>query len=502
MGLRSFTIYDVFRRNAGFFGNKSAVVFEEREITFGELLTMVDCAVGWFARVGIRKGDRVAVLSKNCPEFFVLAGAIAASGAIMVPINFRLSVDEIGYNLENTKPVAVFVDPDFHETINGIKADYPDVRAWVSMNASVNSEFIPFSALLEGSPAPAADVSSDDPFVIIHTAAVQGKPRGAVLSHGNMIYGGLQSMAAIGLSGNDVYLNILPLFHIGGLITAFTTMHAGGLNLIVPKFDPVECGKIIDRKHVTLIGDFPPILGQLLDARDAGHCTLASLKNVYGLERQETIERFEALGAGNFWMIYGQTETMGITCLARNADKPGSAGRPGLLSDIMIADEFDRPVATGKPGEILIRGPLVFMGYWGEEELTALTFREGWHHTGDLGRLDEEGFLWFAGRKAEKELIKPGGENVYPIEVEKVVLEHPAVLEVSVIGVPDPKFGEGIKAVCVLKPDVNLTKQELIDFVAARIARYKKPNYVEFVESLPKQEDGAIDRLKVKELYG
>jgi len=502
MGLRGFTIYDVYRRNADLFGNKPAVIFEEREITFGALLTMVDRAAGWFALAGIKKGDRVAVLSKNCPEFMVLAGAIASSGAIMVPINFRLSVEEIGYNIENTKPAAVFVDPDYHETINGIKAGFPAVRTWMSMGADGNKGFPPFSVLLDSQPAPAAAVNGDDPFVIIHTAAVQGKPRGAMLSHGNMIYGGLQSMAAIGLSHGDIYLNILPLFHIGGLIAAFMTMHAGGVNLIVPKYDPVECGKVIDKKQVTVIGNFPPILAQLLDARDAGHCTLASLKNVYGLERPETIRRFEDLGFGSFWLIYGQTETMGITCLAKNTDKPGSAGRPGLLSDIMIADEFDRPVETGKPGEILIRGPLVFLGYWGEEELTALTFREGWHHTGDLGRLDAEGFLWFVGRKAEKELIKPGGENVYPIEVEKVVLEHPDVLEVSVIGVPDPKFGEGIKAICVVKTGADLTKQGLIDFVAARIARYKKPNYVEFVESLPKKEDGSIDRVKVKELYG
>jgi long-chain acyl-CoA synthetase len=174
----------------------------------------------------------------------------------------------------------------------------------------------------------------------------------------------------------------------------------------------------------------------------------------------------------------------------------------------MIADEFGDmmphrvPIAAGKPGEILVRGPLVFEGYWGEEELTKHTLREGWHHTGDIGRLDEEGFLWFVGRKTEKELIKPGGENVYPAEVEKVVLEHPAVSEVSVIGVPDPKFGEGIKAVCVLKPEARLSAQELIDFVAGRIARYKKPNYVEFVDALPRKEDGSIDRVKVKEMHG
>jgi long-chain acyl-CoA synthetase len=157
---------------------------------------------------------------------------------------------------------------------------------------------------------------------------------------------------------------------------------------------------------------------------------------------------------------------------------------------------------VGKPGEIVIRGPLVFQGYWKQDELTQHVFREGWHHTGDLGRLDEEGYLFFVGRKAEKELIKPGGENVYPVEVEKVILQHPGVQEVSVIGVPDPKFGEGIKAVCVLKPNGKLSEQDLIDFVAERIARYKKPRYVSFVDTLPKREDGSIDREKVKEMYG
>jgi acyl-CoA synthetase (AMP-forming)/AMP-acid ligase II len=297
-------------------------------------------------------------------------------------------------------------------------------------------------------------------------------------------------------------LNILPLFHIAGWMAALTVMHAGGRNLIVAKYDPQAAGRMIDRERVTFIGNFPPILTQLLDVQAAGACTLASLRNVIGVELPATVQRFEALGTGRFCLAYGQTETMGLTCICLNAERPGSAGRPGPLVDLMIADERDREVASGKPGEILVRGPLVFKGYWGEEELTNLTFREGWHHTGDVGRLDEEGFLWFVGRKAEKELIKPGGENVYPAEVEKVVLEHPAVLEVSVIGVPDPKFGEGIKAVCVLKPEARLSAQELIDFVASRIARYKKPNYVQFVDTLPKKDDGSIDRSKVKEMHG
>jgi acyl-CoA synthetase (AMP-forming)/AMP-acid ligase II len=306
----------------------------------------------------------------------------------------------------------------------------------------------------------------------------------------------------MGLSHHDIYLNILPLFHIAGLIGALSMMHAGGRNVIISKFDPKMTGKLIDQLKATLIGDFPPILAQLLDEQSKGECSLFSLKHVYGVDVPETVKRFEGLGCGQFWLAYGQTETMGLTSICANRERPGSAGKAGFLVDLKVVDEFDRQVEAGKPGEIVVRGPLVFNGYWQEEELTKQTFREGRHHTGDLGRLDEDGYLWFAGRKAEKELIKTGGENVYPVEVEKMILEHPSVQEVSVIGVPDPKFGEGIKAVCVLKPKARLTEQELIGFIGSRIARYKKPGYVSFVDSLPKKEDGSIDRPKVKELYG
>ncbi|HBB17163.1 MAG TPA: AMP-dependent synthetase [Syntrophus sp. (in: bacteria)] len=501
MELRSFTVYDIFKRNARVFKNRTAIQSDEGRITFGELYERVNAVAGWLVSAGIRPGDRIAVLTKNRPEFFILAGAIAAAGAIMVPINFRLSAEEIGYNLTNTEPVAIVVDPDYEKTISDLRPACPSLRKRITFGPG-GAEVEPFDSLLGGLPVNAVELSGDDPYIIMHTAAVQGKPRGAILSHHNLVSCSIQVIGALGLTHKDSYLNILPLFHIAGWMAALTVMHAGGRNLVVAKYDPKAAGKMIDREGVTFIGNFPPILTQLLDVQATGDCTLASLRNVIGVELPATVQRFEALGAGRFALAYGQTETIGLTCTCPNAERPGSAGRPGPLVDLMIADEHDREVAAGKPGEILVRGPLVFQGYWGEEELTNHTLREGWHHTGDVGRLDEEGFLWFVGRKAEKELIKPGGENVYPAEVEKVVLEHPAVLEVSVIGVPDPKFGEGIKAVCVLKPEVQLSVQELIDFVAGRIARYKKPNDVQFVDSLPRKEDGSIDRAKVKELHG
>jgi long-chain acyl-CoA synthetase len=501
MRVRSFTVYDIYKRNATLFKNQIAVKSENEKVTYGELFDRANRVAGWLMGKGVRKGDRIAILAKNDPQFFPLMGGIAAAGAIMVPINFRLSAEEIGYNLTNTQPVMIVVDPDFEKTIIDLRSVCPSLKEFVTFGPG-SGIYISFESLLKSQPAKPTELSGDDPFIIMHTAAVQGKPRGAVISHHNLIFCTIQNIAIMGLTREESYLNILPLFHIAGTFAALVTMHVGGRNVMISKFDPKVTGKMIDQEKITLIGDFPPILLQLLDEQAKGEFTLSSLKHVLGIDVQETIKRFENLGHGEFWLVYGQTETMGLTSVCSNREKAGCAGKAGPLVDIKIIDEFDHEVETGKVGEILVRGPLVFLGYWGEEDLSKYTLREGWHHTGDAGRMDEEGYLWFAGRKAEKELIKPGGENVYPVEVEKVILEHPGVQEVSVIGVPDPKFGEGIKAVCVLKAKAKLTEQELIDFVAGRIARYKKPGYVNFVESLPKRQDGSIDRAKVKEMYG
>ncbi len=183
-------------------------------------------------------------------------------------------------------------------------------------------------------------------------------------------------------------------------------------------------------------------------------------------------------------------------------ERRGSAGKIGMLTKIRIVNDKEEEVPPGEIGEITVQGPLVFQGYWQAEQANRHTFRNGWHHTGDVGVLDKDGYLWFKGRKPEKELIKPGGENVYPAEVEEVILQHTDIAEVSVIGVPDPQFGEGVKAVCVLKHGKTMSEKDLISFVADRIARYKKPRYVAFTESLPKTSDGKIDREKVKQLFG
>jgi len=497
MSVHSFTIYDLYRRNARLYKDKTAVLSGNTRITFGDLLNQINSLSGELSSRGVNKGDRIALLTKNSPAFITILGAAAAIGAILVPINFRLSAGEISYILDDAEPVMLLFDVEYEELLAELVSVFPPA-----------ADRIPFDSL-QSSPFPMVDrqpfleeTASSDPLIIIHTAAIQGKPRGAVISHGNLLAGMTQTVALIGLDSGDIYLNILPLFHIFGLIMALSLMHAAGENVIISRFEPKEVNEIIMQKKVSIIANFPPILAKILDEQEKGSFDLSSLRHVVGLEHPDTIARYTGLGFGQFWACYGQTETMALTFLSRHQERPGSAGRPVPWVDMAIVDEFDRPVDSGKPGEIVLRGPLVFSGYWKEEELTQMTFRGGWHHTGDLGRLDTDGFLWFVGRKAQKELIKSGGENVYPVEVEKTIMEHPAVEEVSVIGVPDPEFGEGIKAVCVLKPGAKVTERELAVFVASKIASYKKPRRVCFVESIPRKADGFIDREEVKALYG
>jgi acyl-CoA synthetase (AMP-forming)/AMP-acid ligase II len=334
--------------------------------------------------------------------------------------------------------------------------------------------------------------------VIIHTAAVQGKPRGAVLSQENIILSNLQLINTFGLSKSKTYLNILPLFHIMGVNLGLAALMAGGKNVILEKFNPQQAVELIQEQKVNFLGSFPPILSLLLEVIEKGNYDLSSLEIAAGLEMPDMVKKWEAATNATFWTMYGQTETSGLISFSEYFKQPGSAGEISLLANLKIADEFDNHLPCGATGEILVKGPLVFKGYWNAPELNELTFRGGWHHTGDLGMVDSQGFLFFKGRKAERELIKPGGENVFPAEVEKAIIQHGSVKSVCVFGVPDPKFGEGIKAIVSLLPGKRLTKEELIKFTGSLIAGYKKPRYIEFIDQLPRTEDGSIDRIKIK----
>lgn len=504
MGIYDFTFYDLINRNAAVFADSPAwyEVDDGRRLTFAEYKAAVDRISRGLRQAGFKKGDRIGVLGKNSLEYFLLYGAAAAMGGILLPINWRLSPEEICFNLNDCQPLGVFADQEYQGLIQENRERLPGVQHYYNLKADAG-EFTPFSSLYhEDAVEPTDLIGVADGFVIIHTAAVAGRPRGALLSHRNVISANLHLMYLFTIRPAEVNLNLLPLFHIAGLVMATSTFHAGGQSVNMSRFDAARAVELIDGHNAALMFDFSPILASILDAAAESGKDISSLRAVLGLDTPETIEKYQRQTGGTFYCMYGQTETSCLATLGRYNDRPGSAGRTIEMADVRLVDGSDRPVAQGEIGEIAVKGPMVFEGYWNLPEDNAYTFRGGWHHTGDLGRFDADGYLWYEGRKAEKELIKPGGENVYPAEVESVILQHPAVEQTVVFGVPDPRWKEGIKAVCLLRTGRELTASELIEFVGSRIARYKKPRYVQFVAEMPMLEDGTPDREAVKKRYG
>ena len=504
MTVYDYTFYDLINRNAVCFNHQQAwfEVDDQRTLTFAEYKEQVDQLANGLQKIGVQKGDRIGVLGKNSQEYFLLYGASAALGAILVVINWRLSAEEALFNLNDCEPKLLFVDAEFQEMIASVKKKLSSVKHYFNLKP-VGGNFTEFNTLMDGPGVfELIDVAADDGWVIMHTAAVAGRPRGALLTHGNLIGANISLNLLFCLSAEDVHLNLLPLFHIGGLSMATASFHAGALNVNMSKFDAQQAVDLIVEKQVTFLYDFSPILSSILDEHEKTGKDIKSLKAVLGIENSETIERYQKLIGGTFFCVYGQTETAAMSTLGRYNARPGSAGKTLQLADVRLVDDDDNPVLAGEVGEIAVKGPLVFKGYWNLPEDTAYAFRGGWHHTGDLGRFDEDGFLWYEGRKAEKELIKPGGENVYPAEVESAILEHAAIDKTVVFGVPDPVWKEGIKAVCILKEGQKLDSRGLIAFVSQRIASYKKPQYVEFVSEFPLLKDGSPDRAQIKALYG
>ena len=501
MTLRHFTLGDVYRRNAAHFPDRTAFVFNGARVTHAAYLQRVQRVAAGLARLGVKPGDRVGILSQNSPEMVDLIGAVAWLGAILLPVNFRLSAEEIDFVLADGAPVVVIAGEDYHQAIVALKDSLPFARHCIGIGPA-NPALMPFSDLLsfdEGLPDSSAN--GDDGFVIIHTAAVGGRPRGALLSQTGLLTAQSSLVQAWALDERDVNFGALPLFHVAGLGLMLTVQQAGGASVIAAKFDAAQAARDIAAEKVTVMSEFAPMLGSIMDQAQPGQ--LASLRAVTGLDTPATIERFEAENPNaRFWATFGQSETSGLATLSPYSDRPKSAGRPLFWRSIAVVDAEDRPKPAGQTGEIVVRGPVVFKGYWNNDEANAVTFRNGWHHTGDMGYFDADGYLWYAGRAPEKELIKTGGENVYPAEVENAIRQHAAIADVVVIGVPDPQWSEAIKAVCTLKPSEQATAETIIEFVGGQIARYKRPKHVVFVDTLPKTAGGEIDRAAVKAAHG
>jgi len=503
MTAQGFTLYDMFVRNAHLYGTRPAVLHAGGSLTFREFLRRVDALAAGLAALPVTRGECIGVLALNHPAYLELYGACARLGIIAYPINWRLTAAEVSRIVDRATPRLLLVDDQTLSTV----ADWPqqrqDIAHWYTLGPTTTSGFTPFETLYQAPPCSTpSDVTPDDPFAVISTAAVDIIPRGAVLTHTNFLIANLQTIACMGLTETDVNLLALPLYHVAALGAALATMHAGGANVVLSRFEAQQAVQLIDAHRVTYVTSFPPVLTQLLDAAVQSGSTLASLKHVAGLEGPDVIARLHTQTSAQFWTGFGQTETSGFVTLQRVAEHPGSAGKVTPLTQIRLVDDADRDVPVGTPGEILVRGPVVFQGYFGQPEITAQTLRGGWHHTGDVGRFDADGYLYYVQRKPEKALIKPGGENVYPAEVETVIMELAGVTGVCVFGVPDPQWGEAVKAVIELSSPHTLSVAQVREHVGSRIARYKRPQWVTFTTALPRNTAGMIDRETVQAQWG
>ena len=503
MSQHEFLVFDAIQRSVLLYGKKDAYVDRSSRLTYEAYRDLCKGYAAGLLKQGVSAGDRIATLSINCNELMVLFGAAAKIGAVLVPVNWRLKKEEIEYILADCRPHYLFSSKEFCDLATSTSATIDSLqKRYVLDSDNDEGDHISFKSLFLNEEIQLKEhLSGDSELLIIYTAAVDGRPKGCLLTQSNLMSTGLQMSHLFKLDERDCHICILPLFHIGALSMTVATMLEGGKNVVLDRFDPDRTVQLIEKEKGTFFGTFPPILASFLDAQKESDCDQSSLRGVAGLDSPETTQRFLKNNQNaTFFSLYGQTEAMPISggdCLM----KPGSIGPAALLTRIKLYDDFDNEVSSDKVGEICVRSPSVFKGYWGLSAQTEDTFRNGWHHSGDLGRIDDEGFLWYEGRKPEKELIKPGGENVYPIEVEQAILSHGSIAETCVIGVPDKEWGEAVAAICVLKHEAVVSAQEICNFVSSKIAGYKKPKHVLFVNDLPKKAEGQIDRELVKQTY-
>jgi len=492
-------------RNAAFAPDKAAVRFAGAELSYAALARRIAAAARALkSQLGVGAGDRVAVLAANHPDTLVLLYACARLGALLVPLNWRLAVPEQLYILGNAQVKALVLEEAFAPVIAPLRKVLPDVRI-------VGLDFAPDSGralggLLEGASGdgrtPGVDTSA--PLLIVYTSGTTGHPKGAVLRQEALACNGVMSQHMHDMTAQDHVLTVLPLFHVGGLnIQTTPALHLGATVTLHPRFAPEATLEAIARDRPTLTVLVPATIQALLEHPRWADARLDSLRCVATGSTQVPQRLVDAFTSRNVpvLQVYGSTETCPVaiyTRLAGDWRRPGSTGLPGLLCEARIVDDAGRELPAGAAGEVVVRGPNVLAEYWGNPAATAEALREGWFHSGDIGTRDADGHFFIHDRK--KNLIISGGENIYPAEVERVLLTHPAIADAAVIGRPDAKWQEVPVAYLVCRAGVAAEPAEIERFCLAELARYKVPREYVFVASLPRNVMGKVQHFRLEEL--
>lgn len=493
---------DWLGRWALYFPGKVAVrEFETgRSMTYGQFQNSANrLAHALTQRYGLRRGDRIAILSENRLEFFTLLFAAQKTGVILVPMNYRLAPREFDLLFRDAEPSLAIVEEKFLPQVESLPA-FAAVRTRVTMEKFADEIYsqrdIPFDFQSDST------ISEDDPALILYTSGTTGVPKGALYTHTMMFWNSVNTTMRLDIVSSDKTITCLPLFHTGGwnvLSTPF--LHRGASFILLKKFDPDLALRLLGEESITLLMVVPTMLALMAQSPEFASADVRTVR--YFIIGGEALP----LNVIRLWhdkgvpirQGYGLTEVgPNVTSLHQDdaVRKMGSIGVLNFYLDGRIVDEHEKDVAGSGVGELWLKGPSVSPGYWRNPDATAESLTDGWFHTGDLVRRDEEGYLYVVDRK--KNMYISGGENVYPAEVEKFLLSHPGVAEVAIVGVPDSKWGESGKAFVVPKPGVRLTESELLEFCAGNLAKYKIPKRIEFLSSLPKNDTGKIDRKQLR----
>jgi long-chain acyl-CoA synthetase len=485
-------------------GDRLALVFGERTWTYAEFTDDARRIAAGFAAAGIGRGDRVGVLLLNRPEYLQVLAGCWIRGAVAVPINTMLKTAELTHILADSGARGLVVGERFRKTAAEIRRDLPDLATTWLLDQTADG-FVPFPDLLAAPPAPTLDKPAPtDPAAIVYTAGVTGRPKGAVLTHRNLLVNAGQIAAATRMTEADRALCVLPLFHVNALLVSWLApWEAGGALVLMRGFSPREFFPAV-REGATVFSAVPTVYAILAalppdlshDLRGLRLCISGAAP--LGAATQDAFERRYGVPIVEG---YGLSEaTCAVTITPPDGPRmPGSVGFPLPGQEVRVVDDDGTPRPTGEVGEVVVAGESVMAGYHGDPEATAQTLDGGFLRTGDLGRLDAEGRLVLVGRK--KDMIIRGGENIYPVEVEQALLRHPLVREAAVCGVPDPIWGEQVVAFVVTSEASPVTADEIIAFCRVHLADYKCPGRVEFWQELPRSAGGDVRKAEIVEEF-
>lgn len=490
--------------------NKTAVICEDVRLSYRELNGRANRLAHALLDMGVEKGDKVALLSMNSSYYPEIYFGILKAGCVIVTVNFRLAPEEVLYILDNSDAKIFIFEKELASKLLPIRSRLPKVQSFMCIgDACEKGE--DYGRLVARQPdiEPDLHLSLEDDCEMIYTSGTTGRPKGVILTHGNVVHTMLSVIIGRELRPGQTSLVVSPMYHVAGLNNHFgTTMMLGGTAVIMRRFEPQALMETIQREKVTYFPAASTIFNILLQAIEGKRYDTSSVTQLQSGSTITPVEVKKRLmrcfpSACGVNEAYGLTEVGDGSVFLTGRDslrKPDSVGKSALFCQVRVVDDKSQDVDVDEVGEIIMKGPVVTRGYHKNKEETEKAIRDGWLYTGDLGKLDDEGYLYIVGRK--KDMIISGGENIYPREVEEVLRRHHKIADVAVIGIPDKQWGESVRAVVKLKPGEKMTEEGVIEFCKHYIASYKKPKSVVFVDQLPINPSGKIVKDEVRARYG